>query len=491
MNDDKSKLWLPRLFGDGMVVQQGAPVAVWGKAYPGENVTVRFNGQEKRTSASADGKWTLKLDPMPYGGPYELQIAGEQNIITLSDVYVGEVWLCGGQSNMEWKLAKTAYYEQEKAKAHYPGIRFINVPSAGADEPQEDIKEAYWRQVSPETAGMVTGVGYYFAAMLHQALNVPVGIILSSVGGTKISSWVKRETLQAHPELATFLDTYEKECAANDPLRERYRQQDSAYKELVELAAQYGQTIAPANQLVGPPLMGPANPKRPSALYNAMIAPLQPFTIKGALWYQGESDAGTPQLYAELLRTLIGEWRSGFDQGDFPFFVVQLPNYAAGTNWPQIREAQHQVALETNGVGIVGTIDVGQWDDIHPTDKRPVGERLAQLARKTVYGQDVLCQGPVCSSAEAGSGGKVTLSFEETGSGLKSSTPIMHGFEICGADGVYHKAAAILVNKQQIIAASPKVTEPAGVRYAWAANPACSLFNQEGLPSMPFRVSVK
>jgi sialate O-acetylesterase len=443
MNEQRKQLRMPHLFGDQMVVQQGEPVAVWGKASPGEYVTVRFNGQEKRTAADAYGKWLVKLDPMSYGGPYTLEVTGEHELLTYSDIYIGEVWLCGGQSNMEWKLAKDINYEQEKQEADYPAIRFINVPSHGMDEPQEDIMEAHWQQISPETAGTVTGVGYYFAKLLHKTLNVPIGIIHSSKGGTKISSWVRQETLELHPQLSSFLRTYENECAHNEPLLQKYSQKELKYKELAELAARHGQGIGTVNQLVGTPLMSPANPKRPAALYNAMIAPLQPYTIKGALWYQGEADSGTPLLYDELLRTLISEWRNGFAQGDFPFLIVQLPNYAAGTNWPLIREAQHQVAKGTNGVGVVGTIDVGQWDDIHPADKRPVGERLCLLARKTVYGHDVVCHGPSCRSAEV-NGDRVILSFEDTGSGL-SATPVMHGFEICGPDGVYHKAAAVLV----------------------------------------------
>lgn len=486
---DQAALSVPKLFGDGMVVQQGKPIAVWGKAAAGAQVTVTFAGQEKQTSASAEGKWSLHLEPLPYGGPHVMQITSDHHVITLSDVYVGEVWVCGGQSNMQWSLARTIHYEKERQSAHYPGIRFINVPVTGSDVPEDDIPSGTWREVSPDTAGLATAVGYYFAKMIHKAQNVPVGLIHASLGGTKVSSWIKRETMESSAALSVLLQSYEKEAAANAALQERYNEWEQQYKKFAEMATQFGQAMLPSNDMIGVPLMGPANVKRPAALYNGMIAPIQPYTIKGFLWYQGESDSGTPQLYAELLSALIGEWRSGFRQGDVPFLVVQLPGYGAGANWPLIREAQHRVVKETANAGITVTIDVGQWEDIHPTNKQPVGERLALLARATVYGENIVYEGPSCSSATL-SDGKVTLTFDGT-NGLKSSSSVLHGFELCGEDGVYFKAGAIIVNDSQIVAFSPRVVDPVGVRYAWAAHPNANLTNRDGLPAFPFRMDIE
>jgi sialate O-acetylesterase len=282
-----------------------------------------------------------------------------------------------------------------------------------------------------------------------------------------------------------------------------YPDLERKFQALAAMAKRHGQPLPPVNQLIGPPPMGPASPKRPGAFYNGMIAPLMPYAIKGAIWYQGEANSSTPELYEELMRTLIDGWRSGFGQGDFPFLMVQLPGFAEGASahWPRFRETQRRIAEDNANTGLAVTIDVGTWNDIHPTNKQPVGERLALLARASVYGEDVVYQGPVCVSAKrvesGGNGsddaveGTVELNFRSAGGGLVSSTQVLHGFQVCGEKGVYVKAGAMIVDGTRILIASPRVARPTGVRYAWAPMPTASLYNKEGLPAIPFRMQVE
>ncbi|MCC2686527.1 MAG: Sialic acid-specific 9-O-acetylesterase [Paenibacillaceae bacterium] len=503
MDNETKQLWLPKLFGDNMVIQQGKEAAVWGRAAAGQQVTVRMAGQEKRTATGSDGRWLVHLDPLPYGGPHILQVSCGQEVIAYSDVYLGEVWLCGGQSNMAFRMAQTLNFEADRKTANYPGIRFINANPSGSDQPAEDIASAGWMQVSPETVGQASGVAYYFARALHESLGVPVGLVHSSVGGTNATSWISRETMQQVPQLAEWLQEYAVHEAKGEVMEREYPDLEQKYRALAAMAKRYGQPLPPVNQLIGPPPIGPSNPKRPGAFYNGMIAPLLPYAIKGAIWYQGEANASMPELYEELMRTLIGEWRAGFGQGDFPFFMVQLPGFAEGASahWPRFRETQRNIAEDNANTGLAVAIDVGTWNDIHPTNKQPVGERLALLARASVYGEDVVYQGPICVSAKrvdsGGNGsndaveGTVELSFRSTGSGLVSRTQVLHGFEVCGENGAYVKAGAMIVDGVRVLIASPRVAKPTSVRYAWAPMPTASLYNKEGLPAIPFRMQVE
>jgi sialate O-acetylesterase len=503
MNSETKQLRLPKIFGDHMVIQQGKEAAVWGWANAGQPVTVRIAGQEKSAVSGPDGRWILHLDPLPYGGPHDLQVSCGQEAIAYSDVCVGEVWLCGGQSNMAFRMAQTLNFEAARQSANTPGIRFINANSAGTDQPAEDISSAGWMHVTPETVGQASGVAYYFARMIHESLGVPVGLIHSSIGGTSATSWISRETMQKRPRLAEYLQEYARREAEGEASRQQYPVLEQKLRSLMSMAKRYGQALPPLNQLIGPPPIGPANPKRPGAFYNGMIAPLQPYAIQGAIWYQGEADASTPELYEELMRTLIGEWRTGFGQGDFPFLMVQLPGFAEGASahWPRFRETQQRIAEDNANTGLAVAIDVGEWNDIHPVNKQPVGERLALLARASVYGDDVVYQGPICVSAkrvirgESGAvdavEGTVELNFRSTGGGIVSSTQVLHGFEVCGENGVYAKAGAMIVDGARVLIVSPRVANPTGVRYAWAPLPTASLYNKEGLPAIPFRMKVE
>jgi sialate O-acetylesterase len=503
MDNETKLLWLPTLFGDHMVIQQGKEAAVWGRAATGQPVTVRIAEQEKSSVSGSDGRWLLHLDPLPYGGPHALQVSCGQEKIVFNDVHVGEVWLCGGQSNMSFRMAQTLNFETVRPSANHPGIRFINVNPTGSDRPAEDIASAGWMQVSPETVGQASGVAYYFARALHESLGVPVGLVHSSVGGTNATSWISRKTMQQVPQLAEWLQEHAVQEAKGAKMESGYPDLERKFQALAAMAKRHGQPLPPVNQLIGPPPMGPASPKRPGAFYNGMIAPLMPYAIKGAIWYQGEANSSTPELYEELMRTLIDGWRSGFGQGDFPFLMVQLPGFAEGASahWPRFRETQRRIAEDNANTGLAVTIDVGTWNDIHPTNKQPVGERLALLARASVYGEDVVYQGPVCVSAKrvesGGNGsddaveGTVELNFRSAGGGLVSSTQVLHGFQVCGEKGVYVKAGAMIVDGTRILIASPRVARPTGVRYAWAPMPTASLYNKEGLPAIPFRMQVE
>jgi sialate O-acetylesterase len=503
VDNETKQLWLPTLFGDHMVIQQGKEAAVWGRAAAGQPVSVRIEGQEKSALSGPDGRWLLHLDPLPCGGPHVLQVSCGQEEIEYNDVYVGEVWLCGGQSNMAFRMAQTLNFEAARQSAIYPGIRFINANPSGTDQPAEDIASAGWMQVSPATVGQASGVAYYFARALHESLGVPVGLVHSSVGGTSATSWISRKTMQQHPQFAEWLQEYAHREIKGEASLQQYTVLERKLRSLMSMAKRYEQVLPPLNQLIGAPPIGPANPKRPGAFYNGMIAPLQPYAIRGAIWYQGEADASTPELYEELMRSLIGEWRAGFGQGDFPFLMVQLPGFAEGASahWPRFRETQRRIAEDNANTGMAVTIDVGTWNDIHPINKQPVGERLAWLARASVYGVDAVYQGPICVSAKRviegeswavdAVEGTVELSFRSTGSGIVSRTQVLHGFEVCGENGAYVKAGALIIDESRVLVVSPRVANPTGIRYAWAPLPTASLYNKEGLPAIPFRMQVE
>jgi sialate O-acetylesterase len=480
---------LPTVFSDHMVLQREMPLPVWGWAEPGEKVTVAIGEQSKTATADAAGKWSLKLDPLKAGGPLTITVKGK-NTIEIKDVLVGEVWLCSGQSNMAWTVASSANFDGEKAAANFSQIRMYTADRKPAQTPQTECK-GDWKVCAPETVGGFSAAGYFFARELHKQLGVPIGMLHSSWGGTPVQAWTSTAAHKAVPELAPMVENLEKAIAAYDPekAKQNFEKQLAKWKDDEAQAKAAGKQPPRRPQ---PPQEPGLSPHSPGRLYNGMIAPLAPYAMRGAIWYQGESNAGNAPLYGLQLRTMIANWRSDWAQGDFPFISVQLPNFMAPQQkpseqggWPLIRE-QFVKTLAFPNTGIAVTIDVGEEKDIHPKNKQDVGKRLAMWALNKTYGKtDIAACGPLYK-AMTKNDGKIAVSFDHEGGGLVCKGDKLKGFAIAGADKQFVWADAQIVGNT-VVVSSPNVKEPAAVRYAWANNPDCNLFSKAGLPASPFR----
>jgi sialate O-acetylesterase len=470
--DPRAELKLHALFSDGMVLQSDFACPVWGTVEPGEEISVSIAGQKKTAKAGADGKWSLKLDPLKTGGPHEL-IVGGRNTITVRDVLVGEVWICSGQSNMEWTVNNSNNAVEEKASANYPKLRHFLVPKRQEAAPVADVVGS-WKLCSPDTVGGFTAVGYFFGRELHQKLSVPIGLIHTSWGGTAAEVWTSKRVLDATDLLKPMVESYAKRS-------ETYEKQFAAYKEAAEKAKAEGK---PAPKAPG------GKPMMPSCLYNGMIANILPYGIKGAVWYQGESNASRAKEYQTLFPAMIKNWREDWGQGDFPFGFVQLANYLprkeqpADSAWAELREAQ-TLTLSLPKTGMAVIIDIGDAKDIHPRNKQDVGRRLALWAQSQVYGKDIVYSGPIYESMKV-EDGKVRLVFKHVGGGLEAKGEKLTGFSVAGEDRTFHWADA-KVDGKTVVVSSEKVAKPVAVRYAWADNPECNLYNKEGIPASPFR----
>ena len=485
---------LPAVFSDNMVLQHGIAVPVWGTAEAGEAITLACDGQQVTATADADGHWSAKLAPMTPGGPFDLTVAGK-NTVTVKNVLVGEVWVCSGQSNMEFATRSTMNATQEMATADFPQIRMFTVVRAVAETPRTDCTGA-WQVCTPTTVGGFSAVGYFFARNLYQSLNVPIGMIHTSWGGTPAEAWSNRETFRTDPALTSILDAYDKQIALN--AQQLYDQNGialHAWLQAADAAKAAGKPI-PTHPLLLPVLADPrASQNTPTGLYNAMIAPLVPYGIAGAIWYQGEANAGRGYQYRTLLPAMIGGWRKVWNQGDFPFLIVQLANFMAQrpepgeSQWAELRESQVKtLALPKTGLAVA--IDIGDGTNIHPTNKQEVGKRLALAARSIAYGQQLEFSGPVYRDMQL-EDGKIRLHFTHLGNGLQigltpGSKAPLQGFAIAGADKKFVWANAV-IDGNSIIVSSDKVATPVAVRYAWADNPVCNLYNTDGLPAVPFR----
>ena len=479
-----AEVQLHHLFSDGAVLQQGATVPVWGTANDGERITVQFQGQTVRTTASK-GRWLVRLKPLKVGGPYTLRVTGPDNTLVRTNVLVGEVWVCSGQSNMAFLLSRAANAEEAIAAAHDPQLRLFTVARDAADAPVADVSGA-WVESSPETAARFSAVAWFFGRDLRRALKVPVGLIHSSVGGTPAEAWTSRAGLEADPELKQILERQAQSVANYDPAAAaaRHKKALADHKAAVARAKAAGQPRPRAPR-------APRNPGqyqgRPCALYNGMIAPLQPYAIAGAIWYQGEANAGRAAEYQKLFPAMIQDWRRTWGQGDFPFLFVQIAPHQRMT--PEIREAQLLTWQNVPRTGMAVITDVGNETDIHPTKKEPVGARLALAARAIAYGEKITYSGPVYESMQV-KDGRAILSFSHVGGGLVAEGGELKGFTIAGADGTFVPARAV-IEGDKVAVSSPSVTKPTAVRYGWAATPNVNLFNREGLPATPFRTDVK
>ncbi len=492
---------MPALFSDGMVLQRGMPCPIWGTAQPGEKVSVSLMSGDKTLYTTEpyvvgkDGKWLLALPSESAGGPYSLRIDAN-NKIAIKDVYVGEVWVCSGQSNMQWELKDSFEAKKDIDNSHNPKIRLFSVPRIPQDK-ETTALNAKWVECDPKTVGGFSAVGYYFGRDLQKALNVPVGLIHSSWGGTIAEAWATPESLQANERLnkelvqpykanrAKALDTYPKSL-------EKYKADLEKYKLAAEEAKKEGKPAPMAPKAPNDPNKD-GNPNRPSVLYNGMIYPLQPYAIRGAIWYQGESNADRAEQYKTLFPTMITSWRQSWSNPDLVFLCVQLAPWQkiedkpTDTGWARLREAQLSTALNLPKTGMVVITDVGDEKDIHPRKKEPVGARLALQARALAYGEQIEFSGPIYSNVIF-DGDQAILSFNHVGKGLeaKGEDGKLVGFTIAGEDGVFRKASAT-IKGDKVVVTSPEVAKPVAVRYGWANYPVVNLWNKDGLPASPFR----
>ena len=477
---------LPAIFSDHMVLQRDTQPAVWGWADPSEEVTVTIAGQAKTAKAGADGRWELKLAPLSGPGPYTLTAKGK-NTVVVNDVLVGEVWLASGQSNMEMSMAATAGFQDERAAAVHPQIRMFKVARKPAREPKADCEGA-WVVCAPETVGSFSGTAYYFGRDLNSKLGVPVGLLHSSHGGSPIEAWTSQEAQQSNAALKKLLAEWDDKDRDYEPAaaEAKYQKALATWQQAANKAKAAGKRPSAAPKQ---PVHSRDDYHHPTVLFNGMIAPLIPYTIRGAIWYQGESNGHTPEsarLYATQLPVLIADWRGRWGQGDFPFAWVQLPNYAEqpARFWPLVRESMLKGLAVTN-TGMTVTIDLGSTNTIHPLNKRDVGKRLALWARAQVYGERIPWSGPL-PAGQVFKGGEVEVRFRHADGGLTAKGGPLRGFEVAGADKLW-KPATARIDGEKVILSSPAVRVPIAARYAWNANPECNLVNAAGLPASPFR----
>lgn len=618
-----ANITLPKIFSDNMVLQRNKPIPVWGWAAANEKVTIQFNKQVKTARADKTGQWKLALDPEQAGGPFQLIVKGK-NTITISNILVGEVWICSGQSNMEWPVSSSNNKEEEIKNANFPLIRHFLVPKTVAATPLKDLTGGAWEICSPQTVANFTAVGYFFARDLYQQLNIPIGLINTSWGGTMVETWTSKEAFQNSEEFKTLfdntrdigdLDAFLKQksqqltrkieaqqgplnpAAANgnwqladfddagwahmklpgvwesqgfedldgvvwfrktitinsadagkaatlelakiDDMDETFVNgtkigsmtqwdQDRRYTIPAGILKAGKNTIAirVTDGMGGGGIYGDAanmkltigntpqslagdwlyrveaihlsnlgNPNQyPTLLFNGMVNPLIPYAIQGAIWYQGESNAGRAYQYRKAFPLMINDWRKRWNQGDFPFYFVQLASFNAGngdtqkgSTWAELREAQ-TATLSLPNTGMAVTIDIGDSKDIHPRNKQDVGKRLAAIALSNLYQQKGEWSGPVYQSMKT-AGNKIELSFTHAGNGfmVKDKYGYIKGFEIAGADQKFYFAQAQVAGDKLIIY-SDKVPAPIAVRYAWADDmPEANLYNKEGFPAVPFR----
>ena len=459
-----AQVTLPPFFNCNMVLQQGIPIPVWGLASPGEKVSVTFNEKTVTTKTGKDGKWKVTLQPMNYGGPYKMVVKGK-NLRTIENILIGEVWVCSGQSNMEFNLSSANNAEAEIAASDYPEIRLFTVKKRIAQTPQDMLEEGDWWECSPISSPKFSAVAYFFGRALYQKLKVPIGLINTSWGGTVAETWTSTDAIEKNPDFVSKLENLKKMDNtefANNLMKE------------------------------GKDRLGPNS--YPTLLYNGMINPLIPYAVKGAIWYQGEGNAGRAFQYRRVFSDMIKDWRSHWNQGDFPFLFVQLANFMKAdslpveSTWAELREAQ-TMALSLPKTGMASAIDVGDALNIHPKDKQTVGNRLALSALNVAYRQPVENLGPVYREMKV-VGNTVEVTFDHVGQGLKAKDKYgyVKGFTVAGNDHKFHWAKAIITGTSNVLVTSAEVTVPVAVRYGWANNPDdVNLYNSQYLPADPFR----
>lgn len=468
-----------------MILQRDRPIHVWGTADPGESITVNLEGTSTKTATNELGTWSVYLPAHAAGGPFELSVEGKDRL-TFHNVLIGDVWVASGQSNMEFKVRQGDNAKQEIGAANYPTIRFLRVERKTSAYPLDDVDSDGWHPCTPDIVGEVTAVGYFFARDVQKQTHVPIGIIDNSWGGTPLAAFTSMTAIgkdsSLMPQFAAWGHMMEHEGTTLLTIDKEKRDFEAA----VQKAKAAGQPVPAATWHATPEAWSPA------AIYNGMVAPVTHYAIAGVIWYQGESDADAERAgtYARLFRTMITDWRSQWEVGEFPFLYVQLPNYNAGAGnaWPELREAQLET-LQVKNTGMAIILDLGIPDNIHPTHKQEVGRRLSLLARAMTLGEHIEDEGPLFRTAlRDGSG--VRLWLDHAG-GLSAKGGAPQTFEVAGSDGKYVPAKAVIQGESVYLSAEA-IASPQFVRYAWNANPTeANLYNGNGLPASPFRSAVK
>lgn len=493
---------LAQIFTDNMVLQKDVKVPIWGEAPSDSNIVVEIHGQVKETLA-VNGKWFVLLSPLKSGGPYELNVTCDNSSIIIRNILVGEVWVAGGQSNMEFNLQKSLKGREYISGANYPNIRYYDVPKIEYEDglhSEDSATQNSWLICTPENAGKFSAVAYHFAVDLYENLDVPIGIIGCNWGGTSASCWMSTECLAEHEDLKAYLDeyneqistlsneVYEKQRITNNLEIEEYNAKCDKFR-LENPGIEEDVVASSVEGYPWPPPMGPKCFLRPSGLYNTMLKKIIPYEVKGVLWYQGETDAEKPTLYRKLFSTMIGNWRNDWKNPELPFLFVQLPAYAAenplGDDWALLRESQLHVMKNLNKTFMVVSIDCGEKDNIHPVNKKPIGERLAILALSEIYRQKSESTGPIYNRMDI-DGNKIILYFNHMGRGLSVKGVSLRGFEICGSNKRFVPAKAEIINNT-VVVYSDEINCPYVVRYGWSNYPDINLYNIEGLPASPFR----
>ena len=466
---------LPHLLSDHMVVQRDRPVHIWGRATAGEQVTVSFRGAQAKAATDELGNWSVTLPPGAAGGPFTMQVAGS-NTITLHDVMAGDVWIASGQSNMEFMMSQLADADKAIAAVQDPDLRVVRIDKVPSAYPRYDAGMTAWSGATPESIREFSAVAYYFAREIRSKEHVPVGVIESNIGGTVAESWTSMQALSSDAGLMPVFA-----ARANMIDSEEHNRQ----LQVVEQKAIAEAKVA-GKPLPQYPWHPPLGTWAPGELYNSMIAPLTPFAIRGVIWYQGESNSALDRapIYNRLFPALIQDWRNHWRQGDFPFLYVQIANFKSTPleDWATIREAQRQT-LSLRNTAMAVTIDIGNPDNVHPVDKVDVGQRLALAARSVAYGEHLEYSGPLFREADA-EGDSLRLWFDHA-EGLAARGGHLEGFGVAAATGDFAKADA-RIEGNSIVVSSSSISSPARVRYGWANNPTCNLFNRAGLPASPF-----
>lgn len=520
----RADVTLAPLFTDRAVLQSDKVVPIWGRAEPGEKITVTFAGQRREATPGPDGRWIALLDPLaPAVQGADLIVTGK-NTVTLRDVVVGEVWLCSGQSNMEFTVdsrpgwqanTRTANAAAEIAAAHFPLIRHVRIVQTVAESPADTVATAGWESATPQTVGGFTAVGYFFARDLHQKLGVPVGIVHSSWGGTPVEAWMSPAALASDPAFKIVGERWQRNVAEYPAAKAAHEARLATWVAAEAAAraqsttkaapAPKGRTAAKGNPTTAyaewlrknprpRAPRGPGDSWTPTGLFNGMINPLLPYALRGALWYQGESNAERATEYHALFTAMINAWRAHFGQGDFPFYWVNLAGFAAadrdGRSFAFLREAQTKtLTLPNTGQAIA--VDIGNPRDIHPDNKQEVGRRLALLAKNRIYGLTGDDTGPMFAGvtrerASNGAGTILRVGFSHVNGGLVALGKPVQALELAGEDRVFHPAEG-KIDRDTLVVSSPKVPAPVAVRYACSNAPDANLYNGSGLPAVPFR----
>ncbi|WCT13379.1 sialate O-acetylesterase [Mucilaginibacter jinjuensis] len=530
---------LPAIFGDNMILQRNMNIPVWGRALPGEHVIINFRQHSYQADADTNGKWTLKLGSYQAGGPYEMHIRDQTGETVFKNIWIGDVWVASGQSNMEFGIQTEQNGQETIARATDSLIHFFYVPMAYSLIPQDDILNpgseslnGKWVVCSPKllaSSGWAwhgfSAAGYYFAQQIRIKLHCPVGMIGVYKGGTPAQAWISENGLSRKPSFNRYVEAHQKLIDNLDQAKKTYPNQVAAYQLAVkqwntDFGDNFNQqikqwdSIAAQAKILGKPApampvpihprpIAPTPPEggfgAPANLYNAMVAPVVPYGIKGVIWYQGEGNGdrlSDALEYKDLFPRLIEDWRDKWQQNKLPFLYVQLANYRAPAktpaegNWPWVREAQLKtLALPLTGMAV--TTDIGNADNIHPLNKKDVGLRLALTARQVAYGEHIVASGPIYESMKA-EGHTLRLIFKSTGGGLIADSvrhpgqKVLTGFGIAGNNGKFIWARAI-IDGNSIVVSADEVPNPVAVRYNWADNPTGNLYNKEGLPASPFR----